>query len=161
MQATCSGLDWMSCIAHIGYPICGWPKLIKKNVSSWLAKYLKGNHTEDSSWPEKLCTHFLSVCFFWFCQYKGCERKNFSALNWSSLLWPCWFTHYQWKVDSWLNCDQVCQICWPCLWHHWHRLLSTNWQHLWSHFPWLSNINSLTNRMRNSVIIFFFLNAAV
>ena len=48
--------------------------------------------------------------------------------------------------NSWLNCDQVCQICWPCLWHHWYRLLSTNRQHLWSHFPWLSNINSLTNK---------------
>ena len=147
MQATCSGLDWMSCIAHMGYPICGWPKLIKKKKCIQLTcKIFKG----EPHWRLKLAWKIVQTFFFYqsalfgSVNIKAVKEKLFCFKL--ELLAVAMLVHSLPMKNSWLNCDQVCQICWPCLWHHWYRLLSTNRQHLWSHFPWLSNINSLTNK---------------
>ena len=56
------------------------------------------------------------------------------------------------KAGSWSVC-RFCSTCWPCSWHHWHRLLGTKWQHSWSH---VHNSHTFflsfsTNKTRNLV----------
>ena len=66
--------------------------------------------------------------YIW-CSLCSSERNHVGSLN-----------LYQWRAEKggfvmYLWCIWYsCHTCWPCSWHHWHKLLGTKWPHSWSCF---------------------------
>ena len=91
---------------------------------------------------------WLFYYFIWlFYQYLRRRKKEYSfasnlAASGHSLNGLLFTNEEQNKVGS-RHIWYFCHTCQPCLWHHWHRLLGTKWQHSLSYF-------SLTDQAKNN-----------
>ena len=141
-----------------------------KTIRSSLGWLMKENQLWQSLWILRLTTAFHQVKVKhvkggtqvgWACKHMEHAKLTFPSSGSIWLFYQYWYKQFLFfcffrssrrsrtdsktnakpnKLSSW-HVWYFCHTCWPCLWCHWHRLLGAKWQHSWSLFCLLSNIN--------------------
>lgn len=120
----CLGLSSSACFVFLVYLVYLYIKI-----------FLKGTQSEGRNWTENVGN--VQIFLYFMCEFYQymCDRSAFFFVLTIWTFWGCSLSHVglllaskEWKkVGSW---GGICfyHTCWPCSWHHRHRLLDRKWQ---------------------------------